>query len=624
MPFMLKAQTVGDTLSFDLQKAVEINAHFQQRYRAEADYSQFQRDSLGTFEAIGLTADAVLAQAEGLYVRNYGGHGGIKTISVRGFASQQTQLSINGVPYRQGQSNIINFGNFQAGAFSDMQLYRSGGGLGANPLGGQINFGLNPQKSGILLHMGIGSFGEEAAGIQSTLKRNHTSLQVGLQHIGAQDAYPFELNGESGTREHADFQNQQYQFFLQQKLRKGMSLSYLAMAYQLAQQVPGPVLTGRPVNKEGELAESDLFHYLRWQYQQSLREGKFPIRWESTLSHHFNQLDYEISSQNQLYELHDGMWSVQAEQVRIRHRFLATGQYEYARLAGNNLAIAFRPVEQVSRGQANLGLQHQWHRPWGDQGRRLATGSTLRLNFLQAYGLLPNAAFQLNMRWREGKESFFHLHYGHRIPSFNELYYFGYGNADLKPERVFSGDLGFLWRFRLGIPFSLKISSFLNQTRDKIISIPINPARWSTLSIGRAQAYGLEVAIEAKWKDWLNAYFHYTLQQAQDLTRPERPFLPYTPPELMNYGLGLKRANWQMKLQGNYSSWRFALLQNGRQSYLPPYQLLNFSLAYLLSWNKLHVQIYGEIENLADERYVVIQSYPMPPRSFRMGLRLKY
>lgn len=624
LPALLLSQSGEDTLSFELDRAVEINAQFQQRYQAEADYSHFQRDSLGAFEAIGLTADAVLAQVEGLYVRNYGGHGGVKTISVRGFATQQTQLTINGVPYRQGQSNIINFGNFQADAFHEIQLYRSGGNIAVNPLGGQINFAINPQKSGILMHIGIGSFGEEKAGIQSIFTNKKTSLQVGLHYTEATDDYPFELNGESGIRDFAQFQNLQYQLFVKQKLKPGMLLSYFATAYQAAQQVPGPVLTGRPVNQDGELAEDDLFHYVQWQYQPPAREDKFPIQWEATLSHHYNQLGYTISNQDQNYGLHDGLLSLKAEQVRLHHRLVATAQYEYARLQGNNLAIAFSPVAEVSRGQMNLALHHQWHLPLGENGRRLATGSILRFNHLQAYGLLPNASFQLNMRWKAGKESFLHLHYGHRIPSFNELYYFGYGNADLLPERVLSADIGSLWRFRLGIPFSVKVSTFFNQTRNKIISIPINPARWSTLSIGRAQAYGVEVAIEGKWMNWLNGFFNYTLQQAQDLTRAERPFLPYTPPELIKYGLGFSHQNWKLKLQGNYSSWRFALLQNGRGSYLPPYQVINASLGYLVHWKKLNLLMYGEIENLSDEKYVVIQSYPMPPRSFRLGLRMKY
>ena len=586
LPLLNFGQTKDDTLSFELQQAVEITAQFQQRYRAAADYSHFQRDSLGAYEAIGLTADAVLAQAEGLYVRNYGGHGGVKTVSVRGFATNQTQLTINGVPYRQGQSQIINLGNFPADAFSGMQLFRSGGDLAVNPLGGQINFKVNPSKSGIRLHAGVGSFGEEVAAVQSALKRKKTSLQVGLAYIAASDSFPFELNGESGIRIHAQFRNLQYQLFLEQKLKPGMSLSYFATAYQAARQVPGPVLTGRPVNRDGELEEEDLFHYLRWHYQQPYEEGTFPIQWTASLSHHLNQMSYQIANQDQQYDLHDALLSLQASQLRKSHRLQLLAQASYTALAGNNLAIDFRPVEQVDRSQLNLAIQHQWYRPLGDGGRRLATGATLRTNYLQAYGLLPNAAAQLSMRWREGKESFLHLHYGHRIPSFNELYYFGYGNADLQPERVLSGDLGYLWRFQLGIPFSLKISTFLNQTRNKIISIPINPARWSTLSIGLSQAYGVELAIEGKWKDRLSGYFHYTLQEARDLTRDERPYLPYTPPELINYGLSFHQSKWQLKVQGNYSSWRFALLQNGRESFLPAYHVLNMQTGYLISWNQ--------------------------------------
>ena len=68
---------------------------------------RFSKDSLGSFSVSSISVDAVLRQAEGLYIRNYGGHGGVKTLSVRGFATQQTTVSINDVPYQNAQTGMV-------------------------------------------------------------------------------------------------------------------------------------------------------------------------------------------------------------------------------------------------------------------------------------------------------------------------------------------------------------------------------------------------------------------------------------------------------------------------------------------------------------------------------------
>ena len=77
-----------------------------------ADQTTFTQEFGGNFAVSGLSADAVLRQSEGLYVRDYGGHGGLKTVSIRGFSAQQTTVTLNDIPYNSVQSSVVNFGFF--------------------------------------------------------------------------------------------------------------------------------------------------------------------------------------------------------------------------------------------------------------------------------------------------------------------------------------------------------------------------------------------------------------------------------------------------------------------------------------------------------------------------------
>jgi outer membrane receptor protein involved in Fe transport len=384
------------------------------------------------------------------------------------------------------------------------------------------------------------------------------------------------------------------------------------------------VLTGQVPIEEGLLIEDDHFHYLKLERFRARSAALLPDHWEALVRYHHNTLEYALPRQTQQYRNHDFFAQAQASYLGTRQRLELSLQYQANLLFGNNLAIDFVPVGQVSRGQLNLGALHQWVKPLDSLGLRLKTESILRFNYLQQYGLLPNAGFRAHLGQADRSEAFVGGHTGYRLPAFNELYYFSYGNAGLQPERVVEVEGGGVWRKTLLLPFSLKLNAFFNQTRNKIISVPINPARWSTLAVGLSQSLGLEAALDISLGARGRVYYHHTLQDVRDLSRAEKPFLPYTPPEIINYGLSWQGERLRFQLHAAYSSWRFALLQNGADSYLPPYHILDASMGYLIKMKKISYLIVGEVENVGNVSYAVIRSYPMPPRMFRLALILKY
>ncbi|MGD1047382.1 MAG: TonB-dependent receptor, partial [Candidatus Krumholzibacteriaceae bacterium] len=77
---------------------------------------------------------------------------------------------------------------------------------------------------------------------------------------------------------------------------------------------------------------------------------------------------------------------------------------------------------------------------------------------------------------------------GFRAPSLNELYYPGYGNRDLQPERTQGYDLGLRQEFT-GARASVELAYFANSYRNLITS---NPVTWLADNIGRARSSGVE------------------------------------------------------------------------------------------------------------------------------------
>ncbi|MFN0203954.1 MAG: TonB-dependent receptor plug domain-containing protein [Bacteroidia bacterium] len=614
-----------DTTQYELSPTL-ITDSLSQRFHTQATTKVFQKDSLGNFGVNGLSSEAVFRQVEGMYVKNYGGHGGIKTVSFRGFAAQQTTLSINGVSYQNPQSSVVNFGFFALDNMDKITIQKSPNALIDNPLAGNIGFEVQKVPKYFRWKLGWGSFGERIAGGGCALNGKRFGLQANFQYVRAKDDYTFDLNGESGKRKNAGFENTQYQLYYTYQAKPNIEISAFANGFRAKQGVPTPVVRGFSGISSDSLTQNDLFGFVQAKISpKEIRSAWLPTQTSWVVGLHRNEMRYLFQQEEQLYENNEYFGQVNMTHL-LSHQIVQTSlQYQDFTLEGNHLAIRFQPVAKVLRRQFNAAIQHKWFLYEGNEKTpAFRLESSFRMNYLTNYRFLPNLSTTFSCLPINQKSSvFLHLHYANRIPSFNELYYFGYGNADLQPEKVKSIEISYLRNATLlGIDFLLKTTAFYNQTQNKIIAIPINPATWSTFAIGKTQTRGAEISLEAQWEK-TQLYANYTLQYAQDMTQSNRPFLPYTPVEVVNYGLKTSIKKWQIYLNNHYSSWRFINLQNNQAAFLPVYHLADVGLNYSYLRKKWTYNLDFQCENVFNTKYEVVKSYPMPRRSVRVSLVVK-
>ena len=232
----------------------------------------------------------------------------------------------------------------------------------------------------------------------------------------------------------------------------------------------------------------------------------------------------------------------------------------------------------------------------------------LRLNDHSVYGteVIP----QLNLQYKASGSTELNLSAskGFRNPTIVELYLYPIKNDNLKPENVWDYEIGLKQEL---IPDHLlfDLTGYLVEGSDFIV---VGPPTFQNQNVGDVRNRGVEV--EAKYIVMrnlsFNANYSYCNMAAKIIGSPEQQaFIEAT------YSIGSIALNINLKSITNlYTAVPPSVPAEKKQSFL----LANASLWYKVDKT---ISIYLKSENLFDQRYEVIDSYPMPGITMLLGIK---
>ncbi len=217
-----------------------------------------------------------------------------------------------------------------------------------------------------------------------------------------------------------------------------------------------------------------------------------------------------------------------------------------------------------------------------------------------------------------------------RIPTFNDLYYTGYGNPDLKTERAFLSDLGLRWRTEACENTTVKLGAdfFYNHLKDKITSAPTpeDPNVWLPYNIGKVESVGFDLTAGADYKAdmlLLSGKAKYSFESSKDKNKESLSYnkqIPYVPKHSVTFSGTAEYGTWGADLTWN---WRKDL----KDSYgdLPDWNTLDLTLYKRFNLNgcgPLTLSLTGR--NLSDNRYFMVSGYPMPSMAIYGGIEFSF
>jgi len=222
---------------------------------------------------------------------------------------------------------------------------------------------------------------------------------------------------------------------------------------------------------------------------------------------------------------------------------------------------------------------------------------------------------------------------GFRAPTINQLFFPGFGNPDLKPEKSQSMDVG-VDQYLLDNRLTLSVSYFWNRFRDLIVSQqsatacgvgPFGP-NFCAQNIGLVSAKGWEASLkyvlvrDLPWIKSLDIQAQYTNTLTRNLSQQPGNRVPRMPVDQWSIILSYQPIDpLQVSLEGRYVGSRFEDINN--QQPLRAFDVWNLIANYDVTKN---AQVYVRAENLFNEKYEEILNFGTPVRSIFGGVKLTY
>lgn len=561
----------------------------------------------------------------GVVVKDYGGIGGLKTISVRSLGASHTAVSYDGIIVNDNQTGQLDIGRFSLDNVEALTLHNGQSDQIFQParqFGSAAVLNIrsrNPLESASQVHFSLksGSFGLLNPSFFISRKlSSRLATSLSAEWLRAHGKYPYKLYYHpSGTgpytsesRTNSDVENIRVEGSLHARFTLHETAWLKAYYYRARRGLPGATILYATENFSTQrLADHSFFargHYERtinslWLVQWNGNYQRGNLEYTDTAYLNSDGRQYSNYTQQELYNSLSVLYRVlpglsfsfssdgivanmdaQFENDRLTQEFarptrftllnVLAAKYVNERLLATGSVLSTLVREQVRTGFAADRRQH-----------------------LSPYLSVTWKPFETeDIRLRAFYKDIF------RLPTFNDLYYSRIGNTRLRPETTHQLNLGVNWT---GSPFdwlpliSISADGYHNRVHDKIIAVPTkNIFVWSMVNLGEVAITGADISAESSFALG-NGYAlvmagTYSYQRALDLTDAGsgtyRHQIAYTPRISGSARAGFTTPLAEFAYSAVWSGKRYATGENYAENRLPGYSDQGISVSRAFSVGK--------------------------------------
>lgn len=583
-------------------------------------YRSLEPDSLLLRAMPGANLSDVLERQGGLSLRTYG-MGSLSTSAARGAGSAHTAVLWDGFSLLSPMNGLSDLALLPMFFLDDSRVQQGASValFGSGALGAAIQLGQSrPLNSAVRLFYEGGSFGQHTLGTQLSFVQGRMSHDLRLFSKKAENNFPYANVTRFGSPRE-ELKNAQltahgvlYQFGYGIGKQDSLAVKLWFQNYDRA--IPPAMTAANAASVQSDVA---LRTQLRWMHAGEILQWQVRQMW----SLEDNTFVDPLADLNELHRFTAVISELDVQAALTKH-------WRWQAVAHHSLYEAQSPAYMAP-------IQQQRYAVWS--ALRYSEGRwrgqlLLRQEFFE--GKLVPFTPGIGLEYAVARQASLYTNASrtYRLPTLNDLYWQPGGNAGLRPELGWSGEVGVRQKFQYRKQHQeVSIGYFRQQVNDWIIWLPGGGGIWSPENLLGVSSQGIESQLKL-----VQQFGPHTLRLQTDYAWVKSVHTQVGPGQenRLNKQLIYVREH-QLRAQLWYQYKRFfsgflynftgqRFVTSDHSDALDPYQLNHLQAGINTSFGKMDINLGLQVNNLFNTNYQAVQWRPMPGRYYMLNLTLNY
>ncbi len=563
-----------------------------------------------------LTVGEVLRNVPGIYVNQQGSQGSLTTIFLRGAASNQTLVLIDGVRVNSPTTGLFDFSTLPAENIERIEIVRGPQSAlyGSEAMGGVIN---------IITKKGYGRPSVELLFDAGNLRTTREGASIEGSKDGSSWSFDLSRFDTDGALDHDKFGSTYFSGLYRSQLRDDLEITFSGRFYDASKELPA--VAGRffdPTQEQDTRSALLLFKF----------DHKMLDWWRNSLT---------VSIVDDRIKFNDPLYSTKSSTDTLRKRAEITGSIDLSKNIKGIIGIeleeqsgefnAFDPFfgeTSYDKDVINKAYFLEAHVGWNET---LSFTPGIRWDLNSIFGTVTSprlsGAYFIKETGTKFKGS---IGEGFRSPTLNDLFFPGFGNPDLNPEKSRSYEVG-MEQYFFGKRGKVGFTYFRTTFKDLIAFVPTSdpgyPFGIKPVNIAKALSEGFEL------EGSINAGYGITISggytHLKSINRETDEELLRRPNDS-----GFVQIQWDvttdlgMNLNATFVGERRDI---DPLTFIPVenrgFQKVDFALRWRLirdAYRMRELVANLRVENLLNENYEEALGFPALPRTFLIGMAAKF
>ncbi|AXG75113.1 TonB-dependent receptor [Flavobacterium arcticum] len=530
------------------------------------------------------------------------GLGMVSSPSFRGTTAQQTAVIWNGININSQLNGQTDFNILNAGDFNSVSVRAGGGSViyGSSAIGGSIHLNNDlsfDNKINNVLLVKYGSYNTVNANYNFKASTHKFSSDVSISRNNSNNDY--EYPNSNIKNENGQYYNTSYNAAFGYKLNKKNILRLYSFAYD-GERHFSRTLAAPSQSKYQDINSRNLLEWLGLygRFTSKLKAGLLTEHYKYYARGNDNYTFGKVNTWLGTYDL--------AYRITDNLKINTLLNYTHNKGKGSDIEVKERNI-----GSGSLLLQHTVNNKLQyELGVRKEVTDVYKSPMLFSFGSSYDVTKFYTVKANASRNF--------RIPTFNDLYWQGSGDPNLKPESSYQAELGNEFKVK---NVKLTVTGYYIKLRDMLRWIPVNNV-WRPENVGKVNTYGVESVIN--WQKTIgssrftfNGTYAYTVSREDGSSNQ----LIYVPFNKATASLAYSYKNISTYYRHLYNGKVFNTSDNNSQ--IDAYHVSTLGAEYhfkLLQGLDVGVQIH----NLWDKAYQNVATRPMPGRNYTMYLNFKF